>query len=217
VDPLFRLILPEFAQFASIRRPIGASRAGKARIGDSDSTHFPREPEVKSRYSRLATSGLVIAAILLMPGLVGAVYYALGPSKDEWGLKYAVEVTAADNGKLNVDFTLASQGRLTPIYSATVIAFSNPGPDGGRSYLEKAQIDLKPTKDGPLAGQTQIRQEIADRAMIRILTLNVDGRQYKSAHYYDIPLKKFLLKSSAAASPGARAPIASPPGSKTTR
>lgn len=152
-----------------------------------------------------------------MPALAGAVYYALGPSKDEWGLKYAVEVSPADDGKLNVHFTLASEGRLKPIYSATVIAFSNPGPDGGRSYLEKAQIDLKPTQDGPLAGQTQIDQKHADRAMIRILTLNVDGQRYKSASYYDIPLKKFLQRAPAAAAPNPRASIASPPASKTSR
>ena len=66
------------------------------------------KPAVKSRSSRLATSGLVIAAILLIPGFAGAVYYALGPSKDEWGLKYAVEVSPVDSGKLNVRFTLAA-------------------------------------------------------------------------------------------------------------
>lgn len=168
---------------------------------------------MKSRFSRLATSGLVIAAILLLPGIVGAVYYALGPSKDEWGLKYAVEVSAADDGKLNVHFTLASEGRLKPIYSATVIAFSNPGPDGGRSYLEKAQIDLKPTKDGPLAGQTQIHQKHADRAMIRILTLTVDGRRHKSASYYDIPLQKFLQRAPVAGATNGPSTIASPPPS----
>jgi hypothetical protein len=172
---------------------------------------------VKSRSSRLATSGLVIAAIVLMPGLAGAVYYALGPSKDEWGLKYAVELSAADNSKLNVHFTLASEGRLKPIYSATVIAFSNPGPDGGRSYLEKAQIDLKPNQDGQLAGQTQIHQKHADRAMIRILTLTVDGRRYKSASYYDIPLQKFLKRTPVADSPHARATIASPPATSISK
>lgn len=169
------------------------------------------------RRSRWATSALVIAAVLLAPSLSWAVFYALGPSKDEWGLKYEVEVNAADEGKLNVHFTLADQGRLTPIYSATVIAFSNPNSDGSRSYLEKAQIDLKSTTDGTLAGQTQIRKEFADRAFVRILTLTVDGRRYSSARYYDIPLKKYLNRAAVTASPTAQPSIASPPATKVIK
>src|SRR5262245_8969730 len=169
------------------------------------------------RCSRLATGVLVVAAVVLMPGRSWAVYYSLGPSKDEWGLKYDVEVNATDGDKLNVHFTLADEGRLKPIYSATVIAFSNPSSDGGRTYLAKAQIDLKPTKDGKLTGQAQIRKEFADRAMVRILTLTVDGRRYTSASYYDIPLKKFLNRAAVAASPKTPPSIASPPASKITK
>jgi hypothetical protein len=172
---------------------------------------------MNSRYSRLATSVLVIAAVVLVPSFSWAVYYPLGPSKDEWGLKYDVEVNAADGDKLNVNFTLADQGRLKPIYSATVIAFSNPNSDGSRSYLVKAQIDLKPNKDGKLTGQTQIGKEFADRAMIRILTLTVDGRRYTSASYYDIPIKKFLNGAAVTASPKAPPSIASQPATKVTK
>jgi hypothetical protein len=169
------------------------------------------------RCSRLATSVLVIAAVVLVPSLSSAVYYSLGPSKDEWGLKYDVEVSAADGDTLNVLFTLADQGRLRPIYSATVIAFSNPNSDGSRSYLAKAQIDLKSTKDGKLSGQTQIRKEFVDRAMVRILTLTVDGRRYTSARYYDIPIKKFLNRATLTASPKAPPSDASQPASKATK
>ena len=153
-----------------------------------------------------------------MSGRSWAVYYALGPSKDEWGLKYDVEVNAADGDKLNVVFTLADEGRLKPIYSVTVVAFSKPDSQGGRSYDVKAPIELKPTKDGKRTGQVQIRKEFADRAMIRILTLTVDGqRQTAGAAYYDIPLKKFLNKAPAAASPQAPPSIAAPPASKVTK
>jgi hypothetical protein len=152
---------------------------------------------------------LAIAAVVLVPSLSWAVYYSLGPSKDEWGLKYDVEVNAADGKMLNVLFTLADQGRLKPIYSATVIAFSNANSDGSRSYLVKEQIDLKSTMDGKLTGQTQIRKEFADRAMVRILTLSVDGRRYTSASYYDISLRKFLNRGAMAAAPKAPPSIAS--------
>lgn len=165
----------------------------------------------------MATGVLVVAAVVLMPGVSWAVFYALGPSKDEWGLKYEVEVSAAEGDQLNVLFTLADEGRLKPIYSATVVAFSNPDRDGGRTYLAKAQIDLKPTTGGKLAGQAQLRKELADRAMIRILTQTFDGRRHTSASYYDIPLKKFLKPAAVAAAPKASPSIASPPASKITK
>jgi hypothetical protein len=160
------------------------------------------------RCSRLArifckTGVWVVAAVVLMPGNSWAVFYPLGPSKDEWGLKYEVEVSAADSDMLNVRFTLADQGRLKPIYSATVVAFSNPSSNDGR-YLLKAQIDLKPNKDGKLTGQVQIPKRLADRAQIRILTQTFDGRwQTAGARLYDIPLRKFLSSPGVAASPKA--------------
>ncbi len=169
------------------------------------------------RYSRLATGVLMVAAVVFLPGSSWAVFYPLGPSKNEWGLKYEVEVTAADADKLNVRFTLADQGRLKPIYSATVIAFSNPDRDGARSYLAKVPIDLKPATGGKLAGQALLPKQFADRALIRILTLTFDGQRHSSASYYDIPLKKFLKRPTVAASPPAPAAIASPPTSKVTK
>lgn len=165
------------------------------------------------RSGRLA-GVLAAAVVVLVTGRCWAVFYPLGPSKDEWGLKYDVEVTAAARDKLNVQFTLADEGRLKPIYSATVVAFSNPRSDGGRTYLVKSPIELKLTRDGKLTGITQISKEFADRATIRILTVVFDGqRQTAGARYYDIPLKKFLNPAPVAASPQAPLPgSVSPPG-----
>lgn len=119
-------------------------------------------------------------------------------------MKYDVEVTATSEDKLNILFTLADEGRLKPLYSATLVAFSNPGYDGGRSYLVNAPLVLKPNKQGKLAGQAQISKEFIDRAQIRILTLSVDGkRQTAGAASYYIPLKRFLNKAPAAASTSA--------------
>lgn len=183
-----------------------------------DSFNFKGEREMSFQRSRLATGMLVVAAVILTPGRSWAVFFPLGPSKDEWGLKYAVEVDAADGDKLNVRFTLADEGRLKPIYSATVVAFSNPNPDGGRTYLLKTQINLKSTGDGKLTGQAQIPTEFAGRAAIRILTLTFDGRrQTAGARYYDIPLQKFLNKGTVASSPQATPSIASPPASQVSR
>jgi len=170
------------------------------------------EREMSIRFSRVATGVLVLAAMALLPGLCWAVYYQLGPSKDEWGLKYEVTVSDADVDKTTVVFTLADEGRLKPFYSIEVVAFSKPNSQGARSYDVKAPIELKPTKDGKRIGQVQIRKNFADHAKIRILTLTVNGQRQKSANYYDIPLQKYLNKSSTTA-----LPLASPPTSKVSR
>jgi hypothetical protein len=170
------------------------------------------------RLSTWAAGALVVAAVVLMPGRSWAVFFALGPSSDEWGLKYDLEVNSASGDTLNVAFTLADGGRLKPIYSITVVAFSKPHADGGRSYLVKTPIELKTTKDGKRAGQVQIRKEYADIAMVRILTLTVDGRrQTAGAAYYDIPLKKFLNKAPLAASSQTPSSLAAPPVSKVVK
>ena len=101
---------------------------------------------------------------------------------------------------MNVHFTLKDQGRLKPVYTTTLVAFSDPGYDGSRTFLAQTPITMKPTKDGQLVGQSQISQELLDRAQIRILTLSVDGqRQTGGAASYYIPLKRFLTKAPVAA------------------
>ncbi|MCE9548320.1 MAG: hypothetical protein K8T25_22835 [Planctomycetia bacterium] len=170
------------------------------------------------RLSRWATGVLVVAVVVLMAGRGWAVYYQLDPSKDEWGLKYDVQLSPAESDTMNVVFTLASEGRLKPIYSITVVAFSKPDSDGGRSYDVKAPIELKTTKDGKRVGQVQIPKKFANGAMIRILTLTVNGqRQTAGAAYYDIPLKKYLNNAPVAGSPPAPPSLASPPSSNATR
>jgi hypothetical protein len=142
----------------------------------------------------------------------------LPPSKDDWGLKYDLQVFAVEGDKLDVHFTLADAGRLKPIYSATVVAFTPPDISGGQSYLVKTRIPLKPTKDGERAGQVQIPRKFLNIAMIRILTLNVDGRrQTAGAAYYDIPFKRFLTKTPVPTSPAAPPSLAAPPSSKVTK
>ena len=170
------------------------------------------------RLSRLATGVLVVAAIVLMTGRCWAIYHALGPSKDDWKMKYDVEVNDADGDTLTVVFTLADEGRLKPFYSIELIALSKQtDSQGGRSYDVKAPLELKATKDGRRVGQVRIRKEFADRAQIRILTLTVDGkRQTAGAAYYDIPLKK-LLNKAPATPPEVASPLTPPSKSKVTR
>ena len=188
-----------------------------ARIGCSHST-YSGVRDMSFRFSPRTTGLLVVVALALMSGLAWAHFYELGPSKDEWGLKYAAEVTAVDGDKLKVTFTLADQGRLKPIYSVSIVAFSDMRPGGGRAYLLNTAFDLKPTKDGKLTGELQIDKKFADRAMIRIMTLTFDGKpQTAGARYYQMPVKKFMKKAPATDSVQTPPAIASPSATKVTK
>lgn len=167
-----------------------------------------------------ATGALVVIAVVLMTSPSGAHWYALGPSKDEWGLKYDASVDVPPGDKVIVHFTLADPGRLKPIHSVFVMAFSNPDRTG--TNLVKTPIPLKPTADGKLTGQVEVEKKFADRAVIRIFTLTVDGRSYMAgptagARYYDLPLKKFLTKAPLAASSRSGSSLAPPPAANVAK
>jgi hypothetical protein len=173
---------------------------------------------MNTRLTPLAMSLLVVAAVLLMSGHCWAVFFPLGPSKDEWGLKYDVQVTDGGGDKLSVFFTLADGGRLKPIHSATVLVLSQPDSTGGQSFLVKERIKLQPTNQGQRAGQVQIPKKFFDYARIRILTLRVDGRpQTAGAAYYDIPLRRFTQKTPMTASRDASSSLAAPLPSNVTQ
>lgn len=163
------------------------------------------------RFSPRATGLFVAIAVVLLASQSWAVWYALGPSKSEWGVKYEVDVDAPQGDTLTVHFTLADQGRLKPIHSVFVMAFSNPNQTG--TNLVKTIIPMKPTEDGTLAGQVAVEKKFADRAVVRIFTETVDGHTYKSgptagARYYDIPLKKYLQKAPTAAAAASGSKVA---------
>lgn len=175
---------------------------------------------MRFRFLTLATGVLAVTAVVLLTSRCLAHWYDLGPSKDEWGLKYDGKVEAANGDKLNVHFTIANQGRLKPIHSVFVMAFSNPDRTG--QQLVKRPLSMKPTADGKLAGQVEVEKEFANRAMIRIFTETVDGQSKMAgptagARYYDIPLKKYLKKAPLAASSQSRPSIATPPASKVAK
>jgi len=126
-------------------------------------------------------------------------------------VKYDVAVTQADKDNVNVVFTLADEGRLKPFYKLELISMSKPADNpGSLMYDMRSPFELKTTADGRRAGQVQLRKEFADSAMIRILTLTVDGQRQMRGAYYDIPLNKYLKTA-----PAAGSPLASPPALKS--
>ncbi len=165
------------------------------------------------RFSRLGMAMLVVAAMLLTSARSWAIYNVLGPSKDEWGIKYDVEVHDGGGDTATVVFTLADEGRLKPFHSVELIVLSKETDNqGGHSYDVKTPIVLKTTEDGRRVGEVKIRKQFLDRAQIRILTDKFDGQPQQWLANYEVPIRKFLDKE-----PGTRSPLASPPGSRVTK
>jgi hypothetical protein len=161
---------------------------------------------MNTRFARAAMSLLTVAAVVLTVGQAWAVYFPLGPSKNEWGLKYEVQLSEAGGNTVNVALTLADEGRLGPAYSYTVVAFS-PRPGGSQAYDLKSKIELQSRPDGLRAGQVQIRRDLVGKAMIRVLSLRFDGKpQTVGAVYYDIPLNRYTI----AAAPAGTQPVVTP-------
>src|SRR5690348_2111318 len=141
-------------------RRMRISLGADARIGYGASLSFKGKREMNIRFSRLVMGLLVAAVVVLTAGRSWATYYMLSPSSDEYGLKYDVQLSAANRDTVNVEFTLADEGRLKPIYSITVVAFSKQTDgQGGRSYDVKEPIELTTTKDGKRVGKVQIGKE----------------------------------------------------------
>ena len=61
------------------------------------------------RLPRVATGVLIVSIMVLMSEQSWAIREGLGPSKDEWGLKYDVAVHDGDGDKVTVVFTLADE------------------------------------------------------------------------------------------------------------
>src|SRR5262245_12444803 len=128
------------------------------------------------QWSRLATGSLVFAAIALISRQALAIYFALGPPKDGWGLKYDVAGEGTGVDTLSVKFTLADEGRLKPIHSITLAVLDKQNSSQqSQRYDVKGRFELKPTGNGKRVGQIDLRKELADQAMIRVLTQRVDG------------------------------------------
>lgn len=159
--------------------------------------------------TRLAVASVVVAAIALISGEAWAIYYALAPSKSEWGLKYSVSVEDTGVDTCRIKFTLADEGRLKPIHSITLAVLDKQhSTQNSRRYDVRGRLELKPTSDGKRMGQIELRKEHLDQAMIRVLTQKVDGKfQSAGAAYYDIPIAKHLKE---AAAPGLASPLGPP-------
>lgn len=162
------------------------------------------------RFARLATAMLVAAAVLVTSGRSWAIYNVLPQSKDEWGMKYDIEVNDTGRDTVTVVLNVADEGRLKPLYRIELISM-NPEADnqGGHAYDVKTIIKLQKTEDGRLVGQAEMPRKFVNTAQMRLMSDHFDNQPQHWLVNYEVPIRRFLDKSPA--------PIASPPGSGYTK
>lgn len=157
---------------------------------------------------RFGAGLLAVAALALTSESACAIYYSLGPSKDEWGLKYEVAVEDAGAGMVTVKFTLLDEGRLKPVHSVSLSVLDKQhSTANARRFNVVGRLEFKTTPDGKRVGQIKLRKDQVDLGNLQVLTQRVDGKfQSAGAAYYDIPLAKHLNDADSPA-------VASPPPS----
>lgn len=160
---------------------------------------------MSNRHFQWVSGLLAVVVLTLLAERAWAIYYSLGPSKNEWGLKYDVSVEDAGADMVTVKFTLVDEGRLKPIHSVSlsVLDKQNSTPNSQR-YNVVGRLEFKTTSDGKRVGEIRVKKDLVELGTLQVLTQRVDGKfQAKGAAYYDIPLAKHLHEpgSPAVASP----------------
>jgi hypothetical protein len=153
---------------------------------------------------------LAVAMVALVAERALAVFYPLGPSEDEWGLKYNVEVEDAGGDMVTVKLTLLDEGRLKPVHSARLgVLIKERSNSQSKTYSIVGRLDLKPTADGKRVGTIKLRKDQVALGSLELITQHVDGRfQARGAATYDIPLAKHMNGTDSPA-------VASPPQAKS--
>jgi hypothetical protein len=88
-----------------------------------------------------------------------------------------VSVQDHGTGRVTVVFTLADEGRLKPLDEVElVIPAEEENEDGGRWMDLAVSVDMAEIEDGKRVGRVHLRQDLAERAEIRLNTHTMDGQ-----------------------------------------
>jgi hypothetical protein len=169
----------------------------------------------------LRWSLMVLAVLCVTADRAGAMGEILGQTKEELKLQYDVVVHDHGNGRLGIEFTLADDGRLKPLYAVDLsVPAQEPDKNGGYSMDLSVTMELTKSNDGKRVARFEIRRDWAERAQIWLSTYTFDGKPLVMTHYhYVIPVAKYLKPPVAPAAPdkpAAAPPAAEPPAPPAT-
>jgi hypothetical protein len=137
---------------------------------------------------------MVLGATLLMTtALARGEGFGLGETMVQLKLEYEVSVKDHGTGRITVTFTLTDEGRLKPLNS---VDLSIPSKDKHKSggNMSDLSLSLATRKvDGKLVATVHLKKDLAERAVIRLTTSNLDGKQLPLTWYFhSIPIAEYL-------------------------
>lgn len=135
--------------------------------------------------ARLSAVLFVTVLAFWATGEVWGIGFILGATKDELKLKYDLEVQDHGTGRVTIVFTLADEGRLTPL-DAVLLVIPEEGKqaDGSKSVDLSVSIDMSETDNGKRIGRIHILKSLAERAEISLDTHKLDGKVEPLTHYH---------------------------------
>lgn len=127
---------------------------------------------------------IAIGAVLIPANLALALGFQLGESKEQLKLKYDISVYDHDTGRVTITFSLEDDGRLAPISSIDLSIPSKERHTSG-GYKSDLTMSMATRKEGSKrVARIHIRKDWAERAQIRLKTVNLDGKQEPMTWYY---------------------------------
>lgn len=165
-----------------------------------------KKGECKMMKRTLCLSAVLLVAAVAVSTTARAwgMGYELGETKDKLKLKYDVAVEEDASGRVTVVFTLADEGRLSPldVGGVQLVVPSKEKNEDGSQWMERdlvVSIDMAKTDSGKRVGRVHLVKELAERAEIHLNTHTLDGKLVPLTRmHHAILIAKYLKKAPAA-------------------
>lgn len=145
-------------------------------------------------HHRFTRSLIALLVVCCVAPLAWAIGEQLSESKDELRLKYDLELTDHQSGRVTLTLTLQDQGRLKPLDSIELLI---PGEDQ-TGYVDLSVSLAVQEVEGRQRVRVHLKKELAERAEIQLRTHTLDGREsLRTWYFHTIPLRDHIPKAQA--------------------
>ncbi|MBI1310482.1 hypothetical protein GC176_04175 [bacterium] len=142
---------------------------------------------------KLKRSLLAMIVLAAAAKCVWALGFRLSQSKEQLELKYNVDCTDHDSGRVSINLTITEQGRIKPVHAVQLAIPS----DDGTGYFDLSVSLATETVDGKLRARAHLTRELAERATIRLVTRTnpeSGGKAERTWYYHVIPIADYIRK-----------------------
>ena len=123
---------------------------------------------------------LALATSLLGANVAWGLGHELSETKEQLKLEYEMSVTDHGTGRVTINLTIASAGRLGPLDG---VSLQIPSQDG-TGYSDLSVALERREADGKQLYHAHLRKDWADRGAIHLKTHTLDGKSSPRTWYY---------------------------------